>query len=74
MFSALPKDALEFAEWPWDKIEPYFDELAERSIDAANISAWLKDWDRLAELLSETYQRLWVATTVDTTDQVAGER
>ena len=74
MFATLPKDALEFAGWPWAKIKPYFDELAARPIDSSSVNAWLKDWDLLAELLSETYQRLWVATTVDTTDRVAADR
>ena len=74
MFDSLPQDAIEFSTWPWKKINPYFRELAERPIDAATVAAWIKDWDRLAELLSEAYQRLWVATTVDTNDEATAER
>ena len=74
MFDSLPQDAIEFSTWPWNKIEPYFRELAERPIEAATVAAWIKDWDRLAELLSEAYQRLWVATTVDTNDETAAGR
>jgi len=71
MFDSLPQDAIEFSSWPWKKISPYFRELSERPIDPTTVAAWIQDWDRLAELLSEAYQRLWVATTVDTCDEAA---
>jgi oligoendopeptidase F len=74
MLEPLPHHVLEFSTWPWEKIEPYFDGLHTHPIDASNVAAWLKDWTLLAELIAETYQRLWVATTVDTTDEAAAER
>jgi len=74
MFDSLPQDAIEFSSWPWKKISPYFRELSERPIDPTTVAAWIQDWDRLAELLSEAYQRLWVATTVDTCDEAAAGR
>jgi len=74
MFTTLPQNAIDFMDWPWSKIEPYFQDLAGRSLDSSNVSAWLSDWSRLAELLQETHQRLYVAITVDTTDQEAKRR
>jgi oligoendopeptidase F len=57
--------------WSWPKIEPFFNDLALHPLGATGIAGWLADWTSLSQLLSETYQRLYVATTVDTTDQQA---
>ena len=35
---------------------------------------WLADWTRLARLVQESYQRLYVATTVDTDDHASERR
>jgi oligoendopeptidase F len=70
----LPSTTQEFMYWPWVKIAPYFQELADRSLNADNIAAWLSDWSRLEELLYETYWRLYVATTVNTADETAQQR
>lgn len=74
MFRSLPDSALEFRDWSWSQIKPYFDDLADRSLEASNVADWLADWSRLGSLLYETYQRLYVAITVDTTDQAAQQR
>lgn len=74
MFSSLPETTQEFKDWPWTKIEPYYQELQERELNADTQEAWLKDWSHLAELISETYQRLYVAITVDTTDQESEQK
>jgi oligoendopeptidase F len=74
MSTALPENPLDFMSWTWPQIEPHYQALAERPIDPENVSAWLADWSHLAELLSETGQRLYVATTVDTTDEQAKKR
>lgn len=71
MFSSLPKDARKFMDWEWSQIEPYYNELADRSINETNATGWLADWTRLYKLVYETHQRLWVATTVNTTDREA---
>ncbi len=71
MFTSLPTSAHEFMQWSWSQIEPYYHELASRPIYPQNLTDWLKDWTRLYWLLHETQQRLYVATTVDTTDQQA---
>ncbi len=74
MFTSLPDNAFEFIEWSWPQIEPYYQDLRDRPIDAANISNWLSDWSRLTALLEERYNRSYVATTVDTTDEAAEKR
>jgi len=68
MRSPLPKSALEFMSWSWAQIEPYFDELAGRPLDAGNLAAWLADWSHLSKLVYEAYWRLYVGTTVNTAD------
>jgi oligoendopeptidase F len=40
----------------------------------AGKSAWLADWTHLSLLLQETYQRLYVATTVNTEDGEASRQ
>ncbi len=67
-------DLTEFMTWPWEKIAPYYAELEKHNLTAANVLDWLADWSHLSEYLYETYSRLHVATTVDTTDQEAQQR
>jgi len=74
MQSSLPQNAHEFMDWSWAQIEPYYRELAERPLAAGNLHAWLADWSRLSMLVYETYQRLRVATEVNTADQGAERR
>jgi oligoendopeptidase F len=71
MLPSLPENAHQFMEWSWSQIEPYFQDLAGRPINASNVAGWLADWSHLDELLIEVYQRLYVGITVDTTDQAA---
>ncbi len=67
-------DISEFMTWPWEKIAPYYEDLEKRAITAENVADWVADWSRLDEYLYETYSRLHVATTVNTTDQEAQKR
>ena len=71
MYQTLPKDASKFVNWTWDIYEPLFIELAQRQLDIDNVHQWLADWSSLDERLSETYQRLYVAITVNTADEEA---
>ena len=74
MSSTLPDSALKFMEWNWSQIEPYYQDLTDRPLDTANAEDWLADWSRLGELLGETFNRLYIATSLDTSDQVAEKR
>lgn len=71
---SLPNTLQEFSGWSWTKIEPFFRELEARAISAQNVNTWLADWTQLNDLLDETHTRLYVATSVDTTDKAAEER
>lgn len=74
MFSSLPTTAHDFMDWKWERIEPYFHELTSRELTADSISTWLANWTRLHDLLMETYWRLHVANTCDTTNREAEQR
>ena len=74
MFNTLPTTAHDFMEWPWSRIAPYYDELAQRPLAEDNVAEWLGDWSRLARLMNERFARLNVATTVDTADETAERR
>jgi oligoendopeptidase F len=74
MFDTLPKTAHEFMDWKWAQIEPYYANLESRAIDAGNVNQWLADWSHLAELIGESQTRLWIATTLDTTDEAGIQR
>src|SRR5512139_55685 len=74
MLVPLPQEPVEFMSWPWTQIEPHYAELIERPLRAASISDWLADWTRLAQLLYERYQRLYVAITVDTTNEASKQQ
>src|SRR5215207_6755209 len=58
----------------WTQVEPYLQELAARRLTAEHVAAWLVDWTALLRLVMETYQRRYVATTVNTDDKDAEQR
>lgn len=74
MFDSLPTSATDALEWTQDQYKPYFEALIARDITADNVDAWLRDWTAIGELAYEVFARLNVATTVDTTDEVADAR
>lgn len=56
----------------WKSIEPYYSQLDERTIaNVADLQQWLKDWNELETVLSESSRWIYVRTTVDTTDEKA---
>jgi len=57
----------------WPEMEPYFQELAARSITAENVQVWLADWSSVSERVEELYARLAVATSTNTADKAADE-
>ncbi len=71
MYPHYPQTSQEFMQLPWSAIEPFYQELAGRSLDAANVNQFLLDWTALSQLWYEAYQRLYVGITIDTTDQQA---
>ncbi len=74
MFASFPKEIEALMAWKWSDFEPYYQELAAQSLNAANVEAWLAEWSRLAGALSEIEFRLQVGTTVDTNDEAVKAR
>jgi oligoendopeptidase F len=71
MLPPLPNDGLEFMAWEWSQVDPYYQRLSAFPLNQENSASWLADWSRLQDLIYERYQRHYVATTLDTTDQGA---
>ena len=68
MFTSLPSTIDDFQFWSWSEMKVFYQDLASRSIDDSNIHDWLADWSSIKELVLETYNRLYVATTCNTND------
>ncbi len=68
MFRNIPRDPQEFLQWKWTQIKPLADDLQKRPISPESLEDWVRDWSDLNRLVSEIFGRLWVATTVNTTD------
>ena len=66
--SNLPSQTM---DWNWAQIELCYKELAATHLTPDTVQTWLENWTRLKQLLEEVYWRLYVATTLDTTDQKA---
>ncbi len=67
--SVLPPSPSAFAKASWDDVAPYFDDLAARPLEASTIEAWLAEWSRLEELVTEAASRAMIAYTIDTSDR-----
>lgn len=59
-------DSIAGATWP--DLEPAFDELLARPLDAGTVEAWLADWSRLEEVVTEAISSAMIAYTCNTGD------
>ena len=66
--SVLPSSPVAFSKAGWSDIAPYFDDLAERPLDAGTVDEWLRAWSRLEELVTEAAAEAMIAYTIDTSD------
>jgi oligoendopeptidase F len=66
--SALPASPAAFAKATWEDILPYYEELAERPLDASTVDDWLRAWSRLEELVTEAAAQAMIAYTIETSD------
>ncbi len=73
MFNQLP-DLQTFGTWSWTQIEPFFKHLEATTLSDGNVVQWLDERARLWHLIDETFIRLEVATTLDTSDEAAVEK
>ncbi len=67
----LPATSEEIIDWSWGDYAPHYESLATAELDDDGIGDWLQRWSDLVELLSEVGTRMHIATTLDTTDEVA---
>jgi oligoendopeptidase F len=72
--NTLPVSAHDFLELRWEDIRPFYDQLAAIPLTDGNVAGWLAEWTRLTDLVQESYARLNVATTLETTDEEAETR
>ncbi|MFZ5808436.1 MAG: M3 family oligoendopeptidase [Chloroflexota bacterium] len=63
-----------FVTWNWPDIQPIFEELRRQPLHADSVEGWLAEWSQLHNLLEETFNRLYVATTCHTDDKATEER
>jgi oligoendopeptidase F len=70
----VPATTADLLAWTWPEIEPHYHRLADQPITAADLPGWLADWSRIAERVDELYNRLLIATTVNTADRAAEAR
>jgi oligoendopeptidase F len=65
---SLPESPDAFSQATWEDILPYYDELASRPLDRANVEGWLADWSLFESLLSEAGALANFAYSCDTSD------
>src|SRR6202011_2863823 len=64
----LPDSPAAFKDAGWDDVLPYFEDLADRPLDNANVEDWLADWSLFESLLSEAAARANFDYSCDTSD------
>ena len=74
MSHILPKDSSQMKDWSWNNYIPFFDYLEDHNLTLENVSDWMKYWSNLSELIGEVGTSVYVATTVDTSDEEAKAR
>ena len=70
----LPSESKVMQNWKWNEYKPYFEDLLNQNIDKTNVNTWMKYWSDFSELIGEVGTEVYVATTVDTTDEDAKNR
>jgi oligoendopeptidase F len=74
MFDSLPRHAQDVLDWSWSQFGIYAEALLVEPLTSDNLHSWMSRWSQLDCLVYEVYTRLYVATTVDTTDKQATSR
>jgi oligoendopeptidase F len=74
MFGHIYKTVEELLDWDWPRYEPYFNDLAGRSLSPTNVDGWMEDWTNVYFCLGEQYARLQVATAANVIDSSARQR
>ncbi len=71
MFANLPKTTEELLTWDWPQFDLLATDLMKRPLNADTIAEWLQDWSDLGSALVELYNRLYLATSINTADTAA---
>jgi oligoendopeptidase F len=74
MFKTLPNNPDEFMLLKWNQIKPYAEDLQNRPLSAASLDEWVMDWSDLNRMISEMLARLYVESTLDTSNPEVKER
>ena len=61
----------ELMAWDWVQFEPHYIALGKAELTEVTISDWLERWTAVSNVRDELYNRLYVATTVNTADEKA---
>lgn len=67
----IPTQVNELVKFSWADFKPDFEKLEKSNLSPSTVVDWLLEWTRAAEALDELSQRLYVARTVNTIDEVA---
>ena len=70
----LPVSTEELLDWEWSDIEPGYVELEKMPLTSGNVDGWLSSWSRVAECADELYNRLYIATTINTADEASEKK
>ena len=57
--------------WDWKKLKLEFADLLSQDLTTKNIEAWMAGWTETSSKADETYNRVYVATSVNTADKEA---
>jgi oligoendopeptidase F len=71
MFTSLPKSVTDIRDWTWEQYQPFVDDLLNRELTEASLDAWMHDWAKLSNLVSENMARARLANDQDTSDEHA---
>ncbi|MCL5997740.1 MAG: M3 family oligoendopeptidase [Chloroflexi bacterium] len=71
MVFKLPASVESLMQMTWPQFEPCYQTLNATVLTSDNVNGWLADWTHMSELINEIHQRLYVATTINTSDAVA---
>jgi oligoendopeptidase F len=71
MDNEIPRDSKVALGWGWDKFNELFGVVASTPLSRETLEEFMGKWTALSELIDETFTRLHVATTRDTSDEEA---
>ena len=74
MTAKLPKTTANLMSMTWSDFESMYLDLEKNEISRENVDGWLTDWSRVSECVDEQYNRLLVATAINTADQAAEQK